>query len=1305
MVASAVALPLMGGAGLAGEAGENGDGNGVEGDVGGLTADVQEDATAESGLIEMEPAPAAANADETEAGSGDSATDGELIPNTGTGDTAQEQLSQANGDAVEAGVDEGIELAQSQGVEVSQEQRSAAIESAGASAEQHQEASVEQVQEATKGAVHGSLMQSQEVEIEQFQSAVGGATSGALSQHQTVNASQMQSATWGAAHGGLAQEQRVTVEQIQVATHGAAAGAAGEAGEKEIDRKPKIQEAAQGAAYGALDQYQKITAEQRQQVTVEHVQHAAAGAAAGALDGTSDVALEQEQQIEIEQRQQVDIKQVQKAATGAAKGALVQKQQVTVEQTQSAARGAGKGSLLQVQSVEIEQVQRISITQIQEAAFGASKGAIEQSQEATIEQIQAAATGGAQGTLVQHQEVSITQIQHAALGASKGAVESAVQHQVVEIEQIQAAAYGAGEGAVLQTQIVDVTQVQSLAAGSSSGVLSQHQEATATQIQTAAKTASQETARAVQYQRVSVTQLQTLTQETAADATAYAVAEGIDDEVQLVQYVEIEVVQKIEEIDELEGTATITFADQEGDGESVVVDDVELSEGGFVAIYDGVAVDADPDSVIGVSDYLEPGEHENLTVELDEPLAESQPLVAVVHHDTTGDETFQYVDSDGADDEPYVADGGGPVLDGAFVTVDEPDEPAEPEASLSVSDQAGDGESLLVDEANASVEYIVTAEYDGERVDSESFEAGETIENESIDLEPPIEENTTVDVAVRATEDDAELAAESIEYTLDVEDDPTEPEASLSVSDQEGDGETLLVDEANASVEYELVVTDQDGEQRGESGPFEATQTVENESVDLEPTLESDAELEVAVVSTGPDAADGTATADGEPDNGAILDDGPTDGEATTDGEEAAVLESETIQYTLVDEPTDVEFVDCQRVEVTDTFEDGETIIVATAFYESSGIGNTLGEYAITVGEDVDAPFEGTVTFEVGEEFTVTETDEGATVEVPPGEFGAAITGISSPEAIPGEIDYPNPDSADCLAEVRPELPVLDVADATPTEDAIEVTFEYENPNDAELIVDSRFTEGTTEDEPVEALSADDGSFTVEWTPQSDDEQLVWLADMSNYDYDEADWPTATTATAGEIDPGEPEFAVTIAEPPAPVEQGEPVVVDAEIENVGDGDGTQAIEFAIGDTVVSTTTVTLDSGASQVLSFEAGTDGFEPGEYTATVSSENEVVETTVVVEAPEEPEAEEPAGEPGEDGIGEDGQDGAPGEGGEPGEDGVGEDGEDGEDGEIVFPEGGVDSGEDTDDTGGESTNGPAVNTGPNGATGDAAG
>jgi len=89
-----------------------------------------------------------------------------------------------------------------------------------------------------------------------------------------------------------------------------------------------------------------------------------------------------------------------------------------------------------------------------------------------------------------------------------------------------------------------------------------------------------------------------------------------DDVTRITQHVEITVTQRLETIDRLEGTASIDVPDQESDGERVTIEDVSLSEGGFVVVYEGLAVDADPDAIIGVSEYLEAGDHETVTIEL-----------------------------------------------------------------------------------------------------------------------------------------------------------------------------------------------------------------------------------------------------------------------------------------------------------------------------------------------------------------------------------------------------------------------------------------------------------------------------------------------------------------------------------------------------------------------------------------------------------------------------------------------------------------------------------------------------------------
>lgn len=111
--------------------------------------------------------------------------------------------------------------------------------------------------------------------------------------------------------------------------------------------------------------------------------------------------------------------------------------------------------------------------------------------------------------------------------------------------------------------------------------------------------------------------------------------------------------------------ASIQMSDQTGDGERVTVDNVSLSEGGFVVVADSEG------QVLAVSDYLEAGSHENVTVERRDEGAELLGQVRVtVHRDTDDDETFDYEETDGEEDGPFV-ENGYPVSDTATVTSDD----------------------------------------------------------------------------------------------------------------------------------------------------------------------------------------------------------------------------------------------------------------------------------------------------------------------------------------------------------------------------------------------------------------------------------------------------------------------------------------------------------------------------------------------------------------------------------------------------------------------------------------------------------
>jgi len=108
--------------------------------------------------------------------------------------------------------------------------------------------------------------------------------------------------------------------------------------------------------------------------------------------------------------------------------------------------------------------------------------------------------------------------------------------------------------------------------------------------------------------------------------------------------------------------ATVTFTDQTMQGDSVVVDSVSMSDGGFVVVH---ARDADG-AVVGHSRYLDSGTHEAVTIQLDGTYADEMELFAVTYLDSDGDGQFDAPPGESAD-QPYIGTGSR-VFDRATVT-------------------------------------------------------------------------------------------------------------------------------------------------------------------------------------------------------------------------------------------------------------------------------------------------------------------------------------------------------------------------------------------------------------------------------------------------------------------------------------------------------------------------------------------------------------------------------------------------------------------------------------------------------------
>lgn len=135
-------------------------------------------------------------------------------------------------------------------------------------------------------------------------------------------------------------------------------------------------------------------------------------------------------------------------------------------------------------------------------------------------------------------------------------------------------------------------------------------------------------------------------------------------------------------------TATVTVSDQQFDGESVTIDSATLPDGGFAVVYD------EGSQRIGHTDYLDAGDHENLTVSLNGSVEGSQVLVVTLYRNN-GTEEFDASE----DGEAYETDTGTNVSDVAYVfterqrrtTADEDGSASdETTAASDDSDEAGD---------------------------------------------------------------------------------------------------------------------------------------------------------------------------------------------------------------------------------------------------------------------------------------------------------------------------------------------------------------------------------------------------------------------------------------------------------------------------------------------------------------------------------------------------------------------------------------------------------------------------------------
>ncbi|MFC7044239.1 hypothetical protein ACFQH6_01420 [Halobacteriaceae archaeon GCM10025711] len=248
--------------------------------------------------------------------------------------------------------------------------------------------------------------------------------------------------------------------------------------------------------------------------------------------------------------------------------------------------------------------------------------------------------------------------------------------------------------------------------------------------------------------------------------------------------------------DNVTENASVTFDDQTSNGSAVVVQSVTLPEGGFVVIHDDSLFAGDAvGSVVGNSEYLEPGTHENVTVTLDESFNESVTLVAMAHLDTNENQVYDFSATNGTDDGPYTV-GGEPVIDEAAVGIVAVEEPAPPEdnatttppednatttppednatttppeemtANVTFGDQTIDDAAVTVDSATLPEGgFIVIHDVDGMIIGYSDYLEPGSYENVTVNLsgpvDPAVERTKFVAMLHRDTDMDQQLRFEA----------------------------------------------------------------------------------------------------------------------------------------------------------------------------------------------------------------------------------------------------------------------------------------------------------------------------------------------------------------------------------------------------------------------------------------------------------------------------------------------------------------------------------------------------------------
>lgn len=350
----------------------------------------------------------------------------------------------------------------------------------------------------------------------------------------------------------------------------------------------------------------------------------------------------------------------------------------------------------------------------------------------------------------------------------------------------------------------------------------------------------------------------------------------------------------------------------------------------------------------------------------------------------------------------------------------------------------------------------------------------------------------------------------------------------------------------------------------------------------------------------------------------------PEDGEVFQSGEEVTYhiqdeyrqIDDENTLYTLDGDERNFDQIDGNEyiIDTTSDWEEGEREIEVIAQNEDGATESQQNTFNVdnTAPEvDIEDPEDGEITNEpeitvtynlndeneiVSEEFQLNEMERepissGDTIEIEDdGEYDLTIfaedeAGNEGEDTNTFTLDTQEPD----LTITEPENITYNSFEI-PLEIEVSgedtVGYEIFDSNDQFVKEDSLETESTT----LEFEERD--TYTIEVTAE-----------------DEAGNTNTQTETFT-VDPEPALFETEITNTNEPVEKGETLTVDAEIENTGDLEDTREIEFYFDDELENTREITLQEDEETVETFEYGTESLEdPGDYITDVISGEEQIE------------------------------------------------------------------------------------------------